>query len=130
LGGYSGEFTDKGAGAMRKKRSNRYDVPLLGADDKCLWIEMGPGARMERRWDEVVRVTAGKIDCKFRIDRTIEVGHEAGDYLEFNDSCPGFDSVVSGINRHLPGVLSDWVEQLDEAGPRDPSIVVWKKGAE
>lgn len=98
----------------------------VGYDQTGVWREDRPGSRMHMPWNEITRVTVGKLDCITRVDTVLEFDHESGHFLEINDNWSGYDTVVEAIGKQY--VLSDnWYAKVEKLGPRDEAFVVWQR---
>lgn len=50
-----------------------------------------------------------------------------GEFLELYDHWPGFEQVAAAITKRLPGIVSDWLEQMVALGVDDPPLKVWHR---
>jgi hypothetical protein len=106
-----------------------FAMPTIVVDDEGVWCHDPGKARSGIRWDEIVRVTAGKIDAVTEVDTTIELDFEFGEYLSLNSAFPGFSEAAKQICDRLPGVSPQWSEQIQRLCPGDQPIVLWSRQA-
>jgi hypothetical protein len=97
----------------------------LGADEHGPY-RIDNGCRMDMPWSEVTRISAAVLDCITKQNLVIEIDHESGHFLEFNDSWPGFDAAIAGIAKYLK-VDSECFERTRALKARDEAIVLWSR---
>ena len=111
---------------MKSISPSRYEMPRIGVDRSRIWVEYGPQAEASFPWAEITRIVAGKIDGVIEVERVIEIEHESGHFLEFNERWPGFETAEAYFCSSLEGVFPEWVSMLDDARLED-TVVIWER---
>ena len=101
--------------------------PELGSDSESIWREDEPGARTTIAFDEIVRVTAGRLDCVTRIDTTVELDHASGHYIELSDAWRGFDEVMMTMEERLVGFDRTWRTKVFALQPGQEPVLIWSR---
>ena len=105
------------------------NFPFLYADERGVWREDRPGSPFGILWDEIYRLSGGKLDGQDEIYTILALDWEYGEYLELNDRWEGFDQVVQALTERLPGIDPDWFDTIEALRADDEARVIWQRTA-
>lgn len=78
------------------------------------------------RWEDLVSVSAYKVDAITSIITYIVFDHECGEYLEITDGNSIYELFIENLHKHLE-IPSTWHEVLSDALPGDDAIEIWTR---
>jgi hypothetical protein len=103
-------------------------LPRLFADERGVWIEKTPGSSCGIQWNEVFSVSGHKLDGITEIySSCVELDFEFGEYIQFYQDWPGFEQVIVAISQRLPGIATNWFQQIEQLGVGDAPVEVWRR---
>lgn len=107
--------------------------PRLGADERGIWREYGPGRRFLIEWDKVDEVhglrgltPAQEVVCT---GLELELAHQGPHSLKLNAASPGFAAVVEAMTAQLPGMPAGWSDRIVQRLTAD-SVLLWRRPRE
>ncbi len=101
--------------------------PRVEADDRGVWCETERSSRYGIEWEQVSRVTAGRIGRPPFVDFTVELDDDHGYYVEINAAASGFDAALAGICERLPGVSASWQQDVAALTAGGPALLLWRR---
>lgn len=105
------------------------EFPRLTADDEGICRHDGPARRSCIAWDEIHRVSAGKLDCIAHTVLIVTLDWEFGEFFEIMEDWPGFTDFANAISQRLPGIGTDWLKSAMALRPTESNLVLWERNA-
>jgi hypothetical protein len=106
---------------------NGPSLTTIEVNAEGVWCHRAPDHRWGIGWDEIHRVTAGKIDAIGEVWTTVELDFEFGGYIELNDSDTGFWDALEAICGRLPQADPDWARRIRDLEPGQEPLVLWSR---
>jgi hypothetical protein len=78
------------------------------------------------RWSDVYRVHAYRIDGIAATHRVVCFDFNNGEFIELNDSMPGFDDMLLHVKDHL-SLPSDYKEQVNETRCHETPVTLYRR---
>lgn len=97
------------------------------ADDRGVWLRTESGRSFGIPWDEIAAVSGSKLDGITEVYTCIYLDFEYGEFIELNDTMPGFSAAVVEIGRRIDGMPDDWFERIEQRTPQDDVLEVWAR---
>ena len=93
------------------------NTPQLFADERGIWREDAPGRRFGIEWSDIFRLSGYRLDGIDKEPVCVELDFEYGHFFELLSDWPGFQNVIAAISERLPGLCSNWFEDIERSGP-------------
>ena len=101
--------------------------PRLFADDRGVWFETTPGRSSGIEWNDVFCVSGHKLNGITEVYTCVVLDFEYGEFIELYANWPGFDQAITAITERLPGIKTDWLQEIEQLVVGDAPVEVWHR---
>ncbi|WP_166821969.1 hypothetical protein [Thalassoroseus pseudoceratinae] len=103
------------------------EFPRLRVDDRGIWCDDRPDLASGIYWEAIDAVSGYQRESSSASALVIELFHPSGFVFEILEEWTGFTETVEAMTQKLPGIPTDWCDQIRNHRDRSQRKTVWQR---